>query len=61
MNLYRAVFQSTPQTGGTLRRMTFAAEDARRAGEIAEDWQLPGDRLLIVREVRPLQQQMTLL
>lgn len=59
MTLYRAVYQ---QTNGSPRPrgMTFAAPDAQMAGEIAEDWQLPGDRLLVVKPLRKLSDQLVL-
>jgi len=59
MTLYRAVYQphdGTPRVRG----MTFAAQDAQRAAEIAEDWQLPGDTLLTVRALRKLTEQFAL-
>jgi hypothetical protein len=40
--------------------MTFAAADAGRAAQVAEDWQLPGDQLLTVMPVRPLTVQLEL-
>jgi len=57
--LYRAVYQ---RTDGSLRprRMTFAADDAAEAVTVAEDWQLPSDRLLVVKRVRPLVVQLSL-
>lgn len=53
MNLYRAIYQSTPKAGGKLRGMTFAARDAETAGKVAADWEIH-DRLLIVKPLRPL-------
>lgn len=59
MNLYRAVYQ---QTNGSPRPrgMSFAAPDAQEAARIAEDWELPGDRLLTVKPLRPLTVQLEL-
>ena len=55
MMLFRALYQRVPQLGGTLRPMTFAARDAQHALQTAEDWQLPTDRLLVLKPLRPLQ------
>ena len=55
MKLYRAIYQRTPQHGSTLRGLTFVARDALAADTVARDWQLPSDRLLTVRAVRPVQ------
>lgn len=59
MTLYRAVYA---QTNGSPRPrgMTFAAPDAQKAAEIAEDWQLPGDVLLTVKPLRRLSVQLEL-
>lgn len=40
--------------------MTFAAQSAERAARIAEDWQLPGDVLLTVKPLRPMQAELHL-
>lgn len=58
MTLYRAVYQI--RVSGRIRGMTFAAADASRAAQVAEDWQLPGDVLLTVMPVRPLTVQLEL-
>lgn len=59
MTLYRAVYQ---QSNGSPRPrgMTFAAPDAEQAAGIAEDWQLPGDTLLVVKPLRKLTKQLEL-
>jgi hypothetical protein len=59
VTLYRAVYQ---QSSGSPRPrgMTFAAVDAKAAAAIAEDWQLPGDVLLVVKPLRRLTEQFTL-
>ncbi len=59
MTLYRAVYQPT-DTQKRLRGLTFAAPCAERAAATAEDWQLPGDRLLTVKALRPLTVQFEL-
>lgn len=57
MTLYRAVYQ---RSDSTLRGMTFAALNASVANQVAEDWQLPSDRLLVVKALRPLAVQLEL-
>lgn len=59
MTLYRAIYQ---QSSGSPRPrgMTFAAQDAQAAAVIAEDWQLPGDVLLVVKPLRRLTVQLEL-
>jgi hypothetical protein len=59
MTLYRAVYAPTDGTPRP-RGMTFAAPDAQKAAEIAEDWQLPGDVLLTVKPLRKLTLQFEL-
>jgi hypothetical protein len=58
VTLYRAIYQF--KASGRVRGMTFAAADAGRAAQVAEDWQLPGDQLLTVMPVRPLTVQLEL-
>lgn len=58
MTLYRALYQI--QANGRVRGMTFAAQSAERAARIAEDWQLPGDVLLTVKPLRPMQAELHL-
>jgi hypothetical protein len=59
LTLYRAVYQ--PTNGSPRPRgMTFAAQDAQKAAAIAEDWQLPGDVLLVVKPLRKLTEQFNL-
>lgn len=53
MHLYRAVYQATDPSVLKPRCMTFTASSAEEAARIAEDWQLPTDRLLTVRALRP--------
>lgn len=59
MTLYRAVYQ---QDNGSPRPrgMTFAAADATEAARIAEDWELPGDHLIVVKPLRKLAEQFVL-
>lgn len=55
MFLYRAIYQRLPQHGGTLRGFTFVASSTQAAQAVANDWQMPTDRLLTLKAVRPLQ------
>lgn len=59
MTLYRAIYQL--KASGRVRGMTFAAPDAGKAAQVAEDWQLPGDQLLTVMPLRPLTEQFELM
>lgn len=59
MTLYRAVYAPTDGRP-RVRGMTFAAPDAQHAAQIAEDWQLPDDVLMVVKPLRKLTEQFTL-